>query len=326
MAVSRLSYVRQRLLRSIVVVAAVVIVGFFLIRIPPGDMVDIMVGEAGGADIEFTERMRAQFGLDQPLWVQFIAYIRNVLSLDLGYSYQNQSAVLPLILGRMQITLILACCSLVVGVGLGTLLGAVAASKVNRWQDVAISSFALVFYATPNFWLGLMVVLLFSLQLGWLPPFGIRTLGIPKHGLDYALDLMRHLVLPVMALGIHYVAVFARVTRNAMLEVSNMDFVKTARSKGISRGQVARRHILRNALLPLVTYTGLQAGNLVGGTVLIETVFAIPGLGRLTYESIVSRDYVLLLGILIVTSVLVILVNLITDIFYTIVEPRVELS
>lgn len=326
MGTSRLDLVRRRLVRSVLVIAAVVVAGFFLIRIPSGDMVDIIIGEAGGADIEFAARMRAQFGLDQPLWVQFVSYVRNVLSFDLGYSYQHQAPVLKVILERMPITMLLAACVLVVGVGLGTLLGCIAASKVNRWPDTLISGFSLVLYATPNFWFGLMIVLLFSLQLQWFPPFGIRTLGIPKHGFDYVLDLARHLVLPIAALGTHYVAVFVRITRNAMLEVTNMDFVKTARSKGIPQSQVVRRHILRNALLPLVTYTGLQAGNLVGGTVLVETVFAIPGLGRLTYDAILSRDYMMLLGILIVTSVLVILVNLITDILYTFVEPRAEFT
>ncbi len=326
MSVSRLSYVRQRAFRSVLVIALVVVVGFFLIRVPPGDMVDIIVGEAGGADVAFVERMRAQFGLDQPLWVQFLSYIRNVLSLDLGYSYQQQAPVLSIILDRMPITLLLAGVVLAIGVSLGVVLGAVAANKVNRWQDTAISGFALLFYATPNFWFGLMIVLVFSLHFQWLPPFGIRSLGIPLQGLDRALDLARHMVLPVFALSTHYVAIFARITRNAMLEVVSMDFVKTARSKGIPRSQVTRRHVLRNALLPLVTYTGLQAGNLVGGTVLIETVFSIPGLGRLTYDAILVRDYMLLLGILIVTSVLVIVVNLITDILYTFIDPRVELN
>ncbi len=326
MAVSRLTYVRRRLGRAVLVVVAVVVLGFFLIRIPPGDMVDVIVGEAGGADLEFVEMMRSHFGLDRSLWEQFLIYIRNVLVLDLGFSYQQQSPVLKIIIDRMPITALIAAIVMVFGVGLGMLFGAIAATYVNRWPDTLVSGFALLFYATPNFWLGLMLVLLFSIYVQWLPPFGIRTLGMQQTALSGAIDLARHLVLPVIALGTHYVAIFARITRGAMLEVASMDFVKTARAKGLSRLQVIRRHILRNALLPLTTYAGLQAGNLIGGTVLVETVFAIPGLGRLTYESIVTRDYLLLLGILIVTSVLVIIVNLITDIIYTFIEPRVELT
>jgi peptide/nickel transport system permease protein len=163
-------------------------------------------------------------------------------------------------------------------------------------------------------------------QLGWLPAFGMETIQAQYTGLAYALDVGKHLILPALTLGLFFMAVYARLTRASMLEVADMDFVRTGRAKGLSEGKITRRYVLRNALLPVVTYAGVQAGYLIGGSILIETVFAWPGMGRLAFEAVLVRDYNLLLGIFIVASVLVVLFNLITDIVYTIVDPRIELA
>src|SRR5690606_6591286 len=181
-------------------------------------------------------------------------------------------------------------------------------------------------YATPLFWVGLMLVLIFSVNLGWLPSFGYESVGANLHGFDRFLDVGRHLVLPVITLGSFYMAVYARLTRASILEVSQLDFVKTARAKGLPERTVIRRHVLRNALLPVITYAGIQAGGLIGGSLLVETVFAWPGIGRLAFDALLQRDYSVLLGVFFVASVVVVVVNLFTDILYTIADPRIELK
>jgi len=189
-----------------------------------------------------------------------------------------------------------------------------------------VTTLSMIFYAVPQFWLGMMLVLLFAVWLGWFPPFGIETMGADYTGLARIADVARHIILPGVTLALYFMASYARLTRTAMIEVADQDFVKTARAKGISERQVQRRHILRNALIPLITYAGLQASILVGGSVLVENVFSWPGLGTLAYQAVQGRDNPLLLGIFIVTAILVSLFNLITDIAYSIVDPRVELG
>jgi peptide/nickel transport system permease protein len=207
----------------------------------------------------------------------------------------------------------------------GITLGALSARKAGTWVDSAISLVALVFYATPLYWLALMAVLVFTVQLDWLPGFGFSTVGSGATGLALAWDIAQHLVLPVLTLALFYMAVYARMTRAAMLEVAQMDFVKTARAKGVKPGRILRAHVLRNALLPVVTLAGIQAGGLIGGAVLTETVFAWPGLGRLMFDALLQRDYSLLLGTFLVTAAMAVLFNLITDLVYTLVDPRIEL-
>jgi len=192
--------------------------------------------------------------------------------------------------------------------------------------DSAVTVLAMLFYAVPQFWLGLIMVLVFGVWLAWLPPFGIETMGADYTGLARLGDVAQHIILPGMTLALYFLASYARLTRTSMVEVADQDFVKTARAKGLSERQVARRHILRNALIPLITYAGLQASILVGGSVLVENVFSWPGIGTLASEAVKARDNPLLLGIFIVTAILVCLFNLITDIAYSVADPRVELS
>lgn len=321
-----LGFVAQRIAKGVVVLLAIVVLNFFLIRLAPGDPALVMAGEAGAGDEAFIAQLREKFALDQPLPSQLAAYLGSMAKLDLGYSVRQQLPVATLIGERLPATLLLTGSAFAVSLSLGVLLGALAARRAGTLADTATTGLALLFYATPLFWVSLMAILLFSVRLDWLPSFGFETVGAGYTGLARALDIAHHLVLPAMTLGLFFMAVYVRMTRSSMLEVSRLDFVKTARAKGLTEGVVQRRHILRNALLPVVTLAGLQAGTLVGGAVLTETVFAWPGIGRLMYEALLQRDYNLLLGVFVVSSAMVLVFNLVTDVVYRAVDPRIEVA
>ncbi|MFZ3120425.1 MAG: ABC transporter permease [Variovorax sp.] len=321
----RTQFMVKRVLQGLIAILLIATVNFMLVRAAPGDPVSVMAGEAGASDAQFVAQLRAQFGLDKPLGTQLATYLGKVVQLDLGYSYRQQQPVLQLILDRLPATLLLTGSAFVLSLIFGITLGALSARKAGTWVDSAISLVALVFYATPLYWLALMAVLVFTVQLDWLPGFGFSTVGSGATGLALAWDIAQHLVLPVLTLALFYMAVYARMTRAAMLEVAQMDFVKTARAKGVKPGRILRAHVLRNALLPVVTLAGIQAGGLIGGAVLTETVFAWPGLGRLMFDALLQRDYSLLLGTFLVTAAMAVLFNLITDLVYTLVDPRIEL-
>lgn len=319
-----LRYIAGRLVKGLIVLFAIAVLNFFLIRAAPGDPAMVMAGEAGAADEIFIAQLREKFGLDRPLHEQLGLYLENILTLNLGFSYRQQMPVADLILDRLPATLLLTGAAFVVSLVLGILFGAIAASQQGRWGDTLVTTFALVFYASPLFWVALMAILLFSVQLDWLPAFGYETVGGGYSGFERALDIGQHLILPALTLGLFFMAIYARMTRASMLEVGRMDFVKTARAKGVAPRRIATRHILRNALLPVVTLAGLQAGQLVGGAVLTETVFAWPGIGRLMFDALLQRDYNLLLGVFFVSSAMVILFNLATDLLYRVIDPRIE--
>jgi peptide/nickel transport system permease protein len=322
----KLRYIGLRLIKTLLVTAAVLLLSFFLIRVAPGDAATVMAGQAGYADETYMANLRAEYGLDQPLPVQLWAYVSRVAQGDLGTSYVRREKVLTIIMERLPNTLLLNAFALVVAVAGGIALGAAAARRPGSAGDSAVTVLAMLFYSVPQFWLGMMMVLVFAVWFNWFPPFGIETMGADYTGLARMVDVAQHMILPGVTLALYFMASYARLTRTAMIDVADQDFVKTARAKGISEGQVQRRHILRNALIPLVTYAGLQASILVGGSVLVETVFSWPGVGTLASEAVKARDNPLLLGIFIVTSVLVCLFNLVTDIAYSIVDPRVELG
>jgi peptide/nickel transport system permease protein len=319
-------YIALRLVKTVLTVIAVVVLSFFLIRLAPGDAATVMAGQSGYADEAFVRSLRTEYGLDQPLPVQFWKYVQAVAHGDLGTSYVRRQPVLGVIMERLPNTLLLDAFALVVAIAGGVWLGGLAARRPGSAGDNAVSVLAMLFYAVPQFWLGMMMVLVFAVWLAVLPPFGIETMGADYTGLARLGDVALHMILPGVTLALYYLASYARLTRAAMIDVSDQDFVKTARAKGISERQVLRHHILRNALIPLVTYAGLQASLLVGGSVLIENVFSWPGVGTLAYDAVQSRDNPLLLGIFIVTAILVSLFNLATDIAYSIVDPRVELG
>ena len=322
----RAGFILRRLAKAVLVVFAIVVLNFFLIRLTPGDPALVIAGEAGAADEKFMTDLRHEFGLDRPLWVQLGVYVGHVAQGDLGFSYRQRTPVIALIAQRLPQTLLLTGTAMALALTIGVGLGALAAMRAGTLADSAITAVALLVFATPSFWIGLMAVLLFSIHLDWLPPYGMTTIGANISGLALVSDVAQHLVLPAMTLGLFFVAIYARLTRAAMLEVADLDYVRTARAKGLTERRVITRHILRNALLPVVSYAGLQAGYLIGGSVLIETVFAWPGIGRLAFEAVIGRDYTVLLGVFIVTSIMVIAFNLLTDFIYTLVDPRIEPS
>ena len=318
-----LRYVLRRLLQLVPVLIAIATLNFFLLQIAPGDAADIIAGQSGHATPEFVAALRAEFGLDQPMWKQYLLYLGKLVTLDLGYSFQYQLPVAKLILERLPATLLLMVPALVLAIGLGVVLGVAAARRRGGWVDGLVSLGALVVYATPVFWLGLMLIVLFSIQLGWLPSGGMVDVRERNAGMAHVLDVAQHLVLPVVAMALFYVAIYTRLMRASMLEVYSLDFITTARAKGVPERAIAWRHAARNALLPVVTLAGLQFGHLLGGSVLVETVFGWPGLGRLVFDSLLQRDLNLLLGILFVSSVVVVLANLAADLTYGLLDPRI---
>lgn len=319
-----LASVGTRIAKMAAVVVAVAIFNFFLVHAAPGDPALVLAGQSGSTDEAYIERIRADYGLDQPMPVQLGAYLKKVVSFDLGFSHRQQRPVTEVIGERLSPTLLLTGTAFLVSLLGGIVLGSLAGVRAGRLSDTVITILSLVVYATPVFWLGIMLVLLFSVQLGWLPPFGYETVGAGLEGWALWVDRGRHLVLPALTLGLLYLAIYARLMRASIIEVSHQDYVKTARAKGATERRVLWHHMLRNALLPVVTMAGVQAGTLIGGSVVIETVFAWPGLGRLTYEAVLQRDYQLMLGIFLVLSVIVSIFNLITDLLYRVVDPRIR--
>jgi len=322
----RLQFMLARVLQGLVAIVLIATVNFMLVRAAPGDPVSVLAGEAGASDAQFVAQLRTQFGLDQPITTQLATYLGKVVRLDLGFSYRQQQPVLKLILDRLPATLLLTGSAFALSLLFGVTLGALSARRAGTWVDSSITVVALIFYATPLYWLALMAVLVFTVQFDWLPGFGFSTVGSGLTGVALAWDIAQHLVLPALTLALFYMAVYARMTRAAMLDVAQMDFVKTARAKGVKPGRILRAHVLRNALLPVVTLAGIQAGGMIGGAVLTETVFAWPGIGRLMFDALLQRDYSLLLGSFLVTAAMAVLFNLITDFVYTLVDPRIELT
>ena len=317
-------FLLARSVKMVAIVFAIIVVNFFLIHAAPGDPASVMAGQSGAADPQFVEQLRHEYGLDKPLTTQLWIYISAVARGDLGISHQQQRTVLSLISERLPATLLLTGVAFVFALVTGIALGAAASRRAGSWADSLITVVALGFYATPIFWVGLMLVLVFSVWLGWLPSFGMETVGANLHGFAAVADTAQYLVLPGLTLGLFYMAVYARLTRSAMLDVAGQDFIKTARAKGVPEGRILRRHILRNALLPVVTLAGIQAGQLIGGSVLVETVFAWPGIGRLAFDALLARDYQVLLGVFLTTSILVVVFNLITDLVYLAIDPRMQ--
>ena len=318
-------FLLRRLAQAVPTVLLILVINFTVLHAAPGDAADVLAGEAGSATPEYLAALRERYGLDQPLPVQLGRYVLNTLRFDLGFSPRYGVPVAALILGRLPATLLLMAVSLTLAFLVGVALGVVAARNVGRPVDGIISVLALLCYATPTFWIGLMMIVLFGVRLQWLPTGGMTDLSAAHAGLAAAWDVARHAVMPAAALSLFYVAIATRLMRASMLEAYGADWVRTARAKGLDEGRIATRHVLRNALLPIVTVTGLQVGSVLGGAVLVETVFAWPGLGRLAYEAVFQRDFNLLMGILVASSLLVILVNIAVDLLYTVIDPRIEL-
>jgi peptide/nickel transport system permease protein len=318
-----LNYVLRRVLQLIPIIIIIICINFFLIHLAPGDPISYLVGDAP-VDQSFVDTLRSQFGLDRPLYQQLLLYFAQIAHGNLGYSFVSRENVSTILLERLPATLLLLGTQFILSIIFGTLLGVVSAYRQGRFVDQSVTTLSLIGFAVPAFWLAQMMMLVFSLELNLLPAQGMHSLRVPTQGFAAFIDLLQHLALPAITLTIFNMAVIARVTRASMVNSLRMEYITFARSKGVGEFAVVWAHALRNAMLPVVTIIGLNIRTLIAGAVLTETVFAWPGIGRLTYDSMISRDYPVLMGILIVIGITVVIGNILTDIAYAYLDPRVR--
>jgi len=304
----------RRLLITLPVLWVVVSVVFLLIHLVPGDPIVQMLGE--GATASDIDALRHAYGLDAPLAQQYVHYWRGIVHLDLGSSLRMHDGVLHLVLQRYPYTLALTFVAMLIGLLISIPSGIASALNRGRWQDRTLGVFSLVGLSFPNFALGPILILIFSISLGWLPVSTAGTGGV--------VDFLLHLILPAFTLGLSLAAILTRMVRTAMLEELGQDYIRTARAKGLSEGQVVYRHALRNALVPILTVIGLQFGSLLAGAIVTETIFSWPGIGRLTLSAISNRDYALVQGCILAIGLTYVAVNLLTDVAYTIANPRIR--
>lgn len=316
-------FIIRRILQAIPILISIAAINFIMVNLAPGDAAEVLAGEMGAASPEILEALRQSYGLDQPVHVRFGLYLTKILTFDLGHSFRYGTPVSELIWVHLWPTVLLMVTAIVFALLIGVTMGILAARTRNRWPDFLISVAALIAYAVPVFWLGMMMIVLFSVRLGVLPSSGMETVSANYAGWQRVSDIALHLVMPATVLGLYLTAFNVRLMRASMLEVAQHDFVRTAKAKGLSEKTVAYRHVLRNALLPVATMLGLQVGGMLGGSVLVETVFAWPGLGRLAYNAVFQRDLNLLLGLLFICSLMVIMVNILTEIAYRLIDPRI---
>ena len=319
-----IKHLMSRLAQGLALVLAVVVLNFVLVHAAPGDPVETIAGASGGMDEKLQAELRAQYGLDQPLPVQLGIYLGKVLRGDLGYSYFFNLPVSGLIAERVPATLALVLTSVLAAFLIGTTLGVLSSRKPNGWLSQTINVLSLVGFAAPVFWLGMLLVILLASVFPVFPVSGMRGIASDGRGLADVMDVLHHLVLPSLTLGLVYLAQYSRLSRAAMLDVLGADYIRTARAKGLSERVVLYKHALRNAVLPVVTVLGLQFGNVLAGAIVVETVFNWPGLGRLAYESVLRRDYPTILGVLLFASVVVVVMNQITDLCYRLIDPRIK--
>jgi peptide/nickel transport system permease protein len=316
-------YIGRRFLHAIPLLIGIIVVNFLVIHLAPGDPVLVLIGDMP-APPEYEAELRHLFGLDKPLYVQLLLYFKEVIHGNLGFSFFYKQPVLDIVLGRMAATMYLMLSTLIFSAVVGVIFGVVSSKRPYSIQDNVITVVSIISYSVPVFWLGQMMLLYLSLKLDLFPISGMFSQREGYAGIRYALDVGYHLVLPVLALSTRHIALTSRLTRASMLEVMSEDYIITARAKGLDEKKVLVRHGLRNALLPVVTIVGLSFRFLLAGSVLVETVFAWPGIGRLMYDSIAIRDYPVLMGILLLVSSVVIIANLAIDILYGFLDPRVR--
>ncbi|KNG93104.1 ABC transporter permease [Pseudaestuariivita atlantica] len=307
-----------------VLLLAVLILNFSLMHLAPGDVADTIAQSAGGADPEMLAQIRAEYGLDQPFLVQLGRYIGGVLQFDLGYSYFYNRPVTDLILERLPATLLLVFTAQIFALVLGVFLGAMSAQKPQGWLSHLVTFISLFGYSAPVFWTGILLLIAFSLNLHWFPVAGMRDVTVEGGFWVQALDIARHLVLPMITLASIFIALYSRLARATMMEVLQSDFVRTAHAKGLPMRHVVYRHALSNAMSPVVTLAGLQFSAVISGAVLVEAVFSWPGLGTLAFQSIIARDTPTILGILFFSALVVIVGNLLTDQVLRMMDPRIR--
>jgi peptide/nickel transport system permease protein len=304
-------YLLARITAAVITVLAVTVAVAMLIHVVPGDPVRIMFAQSQGTTPEQLEAIRTRLGLDLPIWEQYVLYMSRILQGDFGHTIRGNQPVLELLLERLPNTLYLAAASLLIAMAIGLTLGFIAAYRRGTWIDTTLMVTAIMGVSVPHFWLGLLLLFLFSVSLGWLPVGG--------HGLG-------SLVLPAVTLGLTNAAIIARLTRSSMIDVLNQDFIRTARAKGLPKAVVLFRHALRAGMIPVVTMLGLQFTYLMGGAIVVENVFGWNGVGRMAIQAIFQRDYPLIQGFILMFAVLVVTVSLVIDLLYALLDPRIRYS
>jgi peptide/nickel transport system permease protein len=323
-----LLFALRRLVLSIPLLIGITFISFLVISLAPGGPLDFLTPEDPNASAEVKQRLIQEFGLDQPVYVQYWRWFTRVVRLDFGRTFlPDGKPVLTKIGERLPITLALNVIEMAIIVGFAVPIGVLSATRQYSLYDKVTTIFVFVGFATPDFWLALLLMFLFGVQLGWLPISGIRSLSweyLPFWRQQW--DLAGHLILPIVVATFGGLAGFSRYMRQSMLEVVRQDYIQTARAKGLSEQAVIGKHALRNALLPVVTILGLSLPGLIGGSVIIESIFAIPGMGQLMVQSVFSRDYPVVMGNLVIVSVLTLVANLVADVAYGLVDPRIRLG
>ncbi len=316
-------FILRRLLQLIPILIGVSLISFFVMHLAPGDPTALFINP--NVEPQELARVRANFGLDQPIYIQYAKWFWNALHLDFGRSYITGNPVIEEIRDRLPATLLLMIASYILTMLIAIPLGVLSAVKKGTLFDNAVTVFSFIGMAIPSFWLGLMLMLLFSVHLKWFPAIGMISFSVRNANIFIrSINIAWHMVLPVTTMAILSLAGITRYQRAAMLEVLNQDFIKVARAKGLSEKVVIFKHALRNALIPIITILGLSLPGLFGGAFIIETIFAWPGMGRLGVQAIFARNYPLIMGIVVLSAVLIILGNLLADIGYAMVDPRVR--
>jgi peptide/nickel transport system permease protein len=322
-----LSFLLQRSFYSVCLLLVLISMGFLLLHLSPGDIVDTLAGEMGGISEEVKIELRHHYGLDQPLGVQLLTYLKNVVQGDLGYSFYLKEPVFKVILERFPATALLFILALIFSVVIGTFLGNLASIKPDGFFSAAVTMLALVGYSAPAFWVGILLLLAFCVWIPFFPVAGMISMKLVMEGgsiLAYVTDIAWHLILPLATLSIIYLADFSRLARASMIDVLKTDYIRMARVKGLPEHVVIFKHALRNAVLPVITAAGVRLGQVFSGAVVVETVFGWPGLGQLAFQSVLRRDYPTVLGILFFATLMVIVSNILTDLTYKVVDPRIE--
>ena len=318
--------IAARIAWSVGLILAVIVMCFSLVHLAPGDAALVIAGESGAGDPELIEQIREDLGLDDSYLVQLSRYVGDVASGDFGTSYRFNEPVTSLIGDRIWPTILLVTTALLFAIVIGVLVGVFTARRPESPVSHGVTVFSLVGYSMPVFWTGYLLIIAFASNVRWFPVAGMRDVRFEGNRFEEWLDIAHHLVLPALTLGLIYLAQYSRLSRASMLEVLQSDYVRTARAKGLAERKVVYKHALRNAVIPVITIAGLQFGALLSGALLVETVFNWPGLGRLAADSVFQRDAPVLLGVLICSAVLVVVINILTDVVYRMIDPRIRVG
>jgi|SRR5690606_28219927 len=310
------AYIARRLITTLPVMLLVALIVFFMLRLAPGDPAALVAGDE--ATTEQLELIRQSMGLDKPIYIQFMIWLGNLVRGDLGVSFLSGTSVYDMIKGRISPTLIICAATISVSILVAVPLGIIAAWRQGGWTDRGVMAFSVLGFSVPNFIIGYVLIYFVSLKLGWLPVQGYKP---PSAGL---VPFLKSITLPVLVLSTVYVALIARITRSSVIEVMGEDFIRTARAKGLREHLVFLRHGLRNAAIPIITIIGIGVAALIGGVVVTESVFNLPGLGRLVVEAVLARDFPVVQGLILLFSFTYIIINLVVDILYTVFDPRIR--